>query len=201
MRYGRNVVRFTEQAAMSPLLRFVAAVAPLALAACAASPPPGPSVLSLPRQGEDFAQFQAQDANCRNFAAGQVGYATPSQAATDSAVGSAVLGTALGAAAGAAIGSVSGNLGAGAAIGGASGLLLGSAVGAGNAQTSSAGVQQRYDMSYTQCMVASGHTVQQPSYAVPAYAAYPYGAPYGYYAPSVSVGIGTGYGWGRRGYW
>lgn len=181
---------------MSPLIRFAAVAAPLALAACAASPPPGPSVLALPRPGEDFARFQAQDASCRNFASSAVGFATPGQAATDSAIGSAAVGTALGAAAGAAIGSVSGNLGAGAAIGGASGLLLGSAVGANNAQVSSAGLQQRYDMSYTQCMVAAGYTVQQPSFAGPAFA-----PAYGYVAPSVSVGVGTGWGWGRRGYW
>jgi hypothetical protein len=182
---------------MTPLLRFAFVVTPLALAACTTSAPPGPSVLALPRAGEDFGQFQAQDMNCRNFAAGQLGYATPGQAATDSAVGSAALGTLLGAAAGAAIGSVSGNLGAGAAIGGASGLLVGSAAGAGNAQTSAGNVQQRYDMSYTQCMVASGYSVQQSaSYAVPSYG-------YAPYAPSVSVGIGTGYGygWGHRGYW
>jgi Glycine-zipper domain len=181
---------------MSALLRFAAIAAPMALAACAASPPPGPSVLALPRQGEDFGQFQAQDINCRNFASGQVGFATPSDAATSSAIGSAAVGTALGAAAGAAIGSVSGNLGAGAAIGGASGLLLGSAVGANNAQVSSAGLQQRYDMAYTQCMVASGYSVQQPSFATPVYAASPWAV-----GPSVSVGVGTGWGWGRRGYW
>ena len=177
-------------------------LAPLALGACAVSPPAGPSVMALPKQGQDLGQFQAQDGACRNFAYGQIGYGSPAQAATDSAVGSAVVGTALGAAAGAALGSVSGNLGAGAAIGGATGLLLGSAVGANNAQVSGYALQQRYDVAYTQCMVASGYTVQQPSYAAPYYAApyggpvYAYPAPYPYY-PSVGVGIGYGYGYRR----
>jgi len=164
---------------MSRIVRTAALIAPLALAACVVPPPAGPSVMAMPKQGEDFAQFQGRDAACRAYASAQIGQGNPAQAATDSAVGSAVVGTALGAAAGAAIGSTVGQVGAGAAIGGASGLLLGSAAGANNAQLSAGAMQQRYDMTYAQCMVAGGYTVQQPGYG-PA----PYGVPaYGYAAP------------------
>jgi hypothetical protein len=155
--------------------RCVAVLAPLAAAGCAVAPPVGPSVMALPRQGEDFAQFQAHDGSCRNYASSQIGYGQPAQAATESAVGSAVVGTALGAVAGAAIGSASGHAGAGAAVGGAGGLLVGSAVGAGNARESAGAMQRRYDMAYAQCMVAAGYTVQQPGYAYP--------PPYRGYAP------------------
>ncbi len=184
---------------MSLPRRVAVLFAPLAFAACTVAPPTGPSVMALPKQGDDFARFQVQDGNCRGFASAQIGNANPSDAAARSAVGSAVLGTALGAAAGAAIGSVSGNVGAGAAIGGAGGLLLGSAAGADSSRMSYAGLQRRYDIAYTQCMVAAGYSVQQAGYAQPyyggpapvyGYPAYPY-----YYGPSVAIGVGGG--WGR----
>ena len=91
--------------------------------------------------------------------------------------------------------------------------MAGSAVGANNAAAAYGGVQQLYDVSYTQCMYAHGNTVQAPpsgfaSYPYPypyPYPAYPYGYPgfYGpaFYGPSVSVGfVGGGWGW-RGGGW
>jgi hypothetical protein len=189
---------------MTRTVRIAALIAPLALAACAVAPPTGPSVMALPKQGQDFSQFQGQDASCREFANSQIGGGNPQQAATQSAVGSALLGTAIGAGAGAALGSVGGAVGAGAAIGGATGLLVGSAAGANNAQLSAGAMQHRYDVAYTQCMVASGYTVQQPGYGPgpgypgPGYAyPYPYPYPYPYYY-GPTVGIGVGYGWGPR---
>jgi hypothetical protein len=176
----------------------------VALSACAVAPPQGPDVVAMPGQGKDFTVFQQDDMACRQYASAQTGGVSAAQAGTNSAVGSAVLGTALGAAAGAALGSVGGAVGAGAAIGGATGLLAGSAIGAGNAQASEAGMQQRYDVSYAQCMTAHGNSVQAPP---PSYAAsypYPYAYPppppyYGYgpawYGPSIGIGIGGG--WGR----
>lgn len=164
-----------------PRLASVAVLVPLVIAGCVVAPPAGPSVMALPRQGEDFAQFQAHDSSCRSYAGSQVGGNDPAQAATESAIGSAVLGTALGVVAGAALGSVGGHAGAGAAIGGAGGLLVGSAAGAGNARASAGSLQHRYDTAYVQCMVAAGYTVQQaahpPRYAYPV-PAYAYPAPY-----------------------
>jgi hypothetical protein len=191
-------------------LRVSVLVAPLALAACAVTPT-APTVMAVPRQGDNFAQFQAQDGSCRAYAGSQFGNGAAAQQVNNNAVGSAVVGTALGAAAGAAIGSVGGAAGAGAAIGGATGLAMGSAAGANSTAISSGGMQYQYDMAYAQCMVAAGYTVQQPSYPPPAYAyaPYPY-APYAYaptpypyaYAPPVVVGgWGWGGGWGRGPGW
>ena len=142
----------------------------LVATACAVPPPAGPSVMALPGQGKNFEAFQQDDVACRQYAWQQTGGAAPGAAASQSAVGSAVVGTALGAAAGAAIGAASGAAGAGAAIGAGAGLLAGSAVGANNAAATYGGVQQLYDISYTQCMTAQGNSVQAP----PTYAAYPY---------------------------
>src|SRR4051794_24993429 len=137
----------------------VSATALLALGACTVPPPAGPSVMALPGQGKDFAVFQQDDMACREFAWQQTGGASPSAAASQSAAGSAAVGTVLGAAAGAAIGAAAGNPGAGAAIGAGTGLLAGSAVGANNAAATYGSVQQYYDVSYSQCMIAHGNTV------------------------------------------
>ncbi|MGH7153455.1 MAG: glycine zipper family protein, partial [Acetobacteraceae bacterium] len=96
----------------------------LALGACAAIPPAGPTVMALPGAGKSFQQFQQEDFTCRGFAQQATGFQQPGQAATNAAVGSAVLGTAIGAAAGAVIGAAAGNPAAGAAIGGTIGALI-----------------------------------------------------------------------------
>ncbi|WP_174890574.1 glycine zipper family protein [Roseicella sp. DB1501] len=49
----------------------------LSLAACASGPPTGPGILSLPPDGKDLAQFRSEDAACRAYAAGQIGYGLP----------------------------------------------------------------------------------------------------------------------------
>jgi hypothetical protein len=175
----------------------------LALGACVAAPPVGPSVAVMPGPGKTLAQFQQDDMTCRGYAQQQIGGAQPAQAANDSAVGSAVVGTGLGAAAGALLGAAAGNAGVGAAAGAGAGLLMGSAVGAQNAQISGEGLQQRYDVGYMQCMAANGESVpppQQaaqpvyaPAYAYPAPVYYPYPPPAYYgYGPSVAVGVGFG---------
>lgn len=195
---------------MRRVTALIGLVSTVALSACAVAPPQGPAVVAMPGQGKDFAAFQQDDAMCRQYASGQTGGVSAAQAGTNAAVGSALLGTALGAAAGAALGSVGAAAGAGAAIGGATGLLLGSSIGAGNAEASQAGLQQRYDVSYAQCMTARGNSVQAPppSYA----AAYPYADPYAYappyygygpawYGPSIGIGFGGGWGGGWGGRW
>lgn len=176
-------------------------VGTLALAACAAAPPAGPSVMVLPAKDKSFADFQQDDATCRQFAASQIGNSSPAQAANESVVNGAAGGTLLGAAAGAAIGAATGNPAAGAAIGAASGLVLGTASGAGAAGYSSASLQQRYDMGYAQCMYSKGENVPSLASAYPgypgaypyapyAYGAYPYPYPYGYpyYYPPLFFG-------------
>lgn len=162
----------------------------LALGACAVPPPAGPSVLAVPPPGKSLAQFQNEDATCRTYAQARIGPTSPGQAATGSQVGSSAVGTVLGAAAGAAIGAATGSPGAGAAIGAGSGLLLGTSVGAGNAQVAGGSLQRAYDNAYVQCMVANGDTVQQPFAAYRPYPAYGYGYP----AYPVVVGPSVGFG-------
>jgi len=84
-------------------LKMAAFVLPALAAACTAMPT-GPGVMVLPSSSRSFAQFRADDMECRNFALESIGGVSPSQAATESGVGSAVVGTVVGAAAGAAIG-------------------------------------------------------------------------------------------------
>jgi Glycine-zipper domain len=153
-----------------------ALLAVLALGACTVVPPEGPRVMALPGPGKTLAQFDQDDVTCRNYASAKIGYASPAQAGTQSAVGSAAIGTLVGAAAGAIIGAATGNPGVGAGIGAGGGLLLGSAVGSNAAQVSSASLQRRYDTSYLQCMASNGDRI--PTVATP-YAAYP-----GYYYPA-----------------
>jgi len=194
---------------MSRLSIPAALLGSLALGACVAAPPTGPEVVAMPGPGKTFAQFQQDDATCRDYAQQQIGGAQPAQAANEAAVNSTVVGTGLGAAAGALIGAAAGNPAVGAAAGAGAGLLIGSSAGANNAAVSSASLQRRYDIGYVQCMAAQGESVPRPqqaaapgyygapAYGYPAYAypgyAYPaYGYPaYGYpgYGPSVAVGF------------
>jgi uncharacterized protein YcfJ len=173
------------------------------VAGCAVHPPTGPTVLAVPPEGKALSQFQQEEANCRNYAFNHIGI-TPAQAGNRSVAGSAVVGTALGTAAGALLGAAGGSAGTGAAVGAGTGLLAGSAVGASNAQTSSHGLQARYDMAYTQCLASTGNTVQTAAaYASPYgyYGGYPYHSPYyggyygpGFYRPGLSLGLGFGFG-------
>jgi hypothetical protein len=150
--------------------RTVAVLAVLVLSGCATLPT-GPSVMVLPGDGKPFDQFQAEDANCRQWATQQLG-TTPQDVANQNTVSSAAVGTVLGAGLGAAIGAASGNPGTGAAIGAGSGLLLGTAQGASTGQAAGRDAQQRYDFAYMQCMHASGNKIpnvvqgQRPVYRV-----------------------------------
>lgn len=125
----------------------------LLLSGCT-SMPAGPSMMALPGAGRSFDQFRYDDYDCRQFAYQQIGGMAPNRASLTSGIGSAAIATGLGAAAGAAFGG-----GRGAAVGAGSGLLLGGLAGTHAASTSGYASQQRYDMSYTQCMYAKGHQV------------------------------------------
>ena len=125
----------------------------LGVVSACATVPTGPSVMVLPGAGKPFDQFQLEDLVCRQYAQQQIGVA-PGQAATQSAVNTAALGTAIGAAAGSAIGAATGHPGVGAAVGAGGGLLTGTAAGAQAGAVSSGALQERYDISYVQCMYA-----------------------------------------------
>jgi hypothetical protein len=138
---------------MKTTLKIAALGALLLLGGCV-SMPSGPGVMVLPGTGKNFDQFRADDMECRQFASSQLGGATAEQAQTDSAVKSAAVGAAVGAVAGAMVG------GRGSAAAGAgTGLVIGGVAGAGAGNSSGRGLQQRYDIGYTQCMYAKGHKI------------------------------------------
>ena len=147
---------------MSTLLRASPLVALLMLGACTTIPT-GPSIMAMPGTGKSFDQFRADDADCRQFALGQVGGATANEALVDSGVKSAAVGAGVGALAGAALGGHSG-----AGVGAGVGLLAGSAAGAGAGQASGYGTQRRYDNAYIQCMYAKGERVPVSGQMAPA---------------------------------
>jgi hypothetical protein len=124
-----------------------------------ATVPQGPSVMVLPGPGKSFEQFQMEDAYCKQWASQQTGV-TSNRAATQDTVTGAAVGTLVGAGLGAAIGAATGNPGTGAAIGAGSGLLGGTLYGASEGQASGAEVQNRYDISYQQCMYSKGNQVR-----------------------------------------
>jgi hypothetical protein len=126
----------------------------LLTSACSTPPPNAPSVMVLPGSGKDFQQFRADNELCRQFASEQLNNAGGESAISASGIGSTALGTALGAAAGAAI-----NGGRGAAAGAGGGFALGGLAGVDAAQTTAGRLQQRYDISYQQCMYANGHRI------------------------------------------
>jgi hypothetical protein len=132
----------------------ITGLAVLTLMSGCAQMPTGPSVMVLPGSHMSFEQFRQDDFVCRQYASGQVGGATATQAAADSQIGSAVVGSAIGAAAGAAIGG-----GEGAAIGAGTGLAAGSIVGVSEGRRAAYATQDDYDNAYIQCMYAKGHRV------------------------------------------
>ena len=155
----------------TPVFLLPAALGALLLAGCA-SPPMGPTVTVMPAPGMPFDQFQAIDAQCRQYAQQQsTGYQT---AASNSGVTSAAAAAGIGAVAGALIGGNS----QGAAVGGGLGLLAGSAGGAGSYGQTQYSAQRAYNIAYQQCMYS--HGAQVPGYATPRYVPPP---PPGTYQP------------------
>lgn len=143
----------TAKCRMKIHFRFSPLLALVMLGGCATLPT-APSVMALPGTAKSFDQFRLDDVNCRNFAYQQIGGIMAEQAVSESGLKSAAVGTALGAAAGAAIAG-----GRGAAVGAGTGLAVGGLAGVGAAESAGYGQQERYDMSYVQCMYAQGHRV------------------------------------------
>ena len=123
------------------------------LVGCATAPV-GPRVAVYPAFGKGFDEFRADDMTCRQYASDQTGGVNAAQASNNSAVASGIVGTLIGAAAGGAIGGRHGT-----AAGAGAGLLVGSVAAANTAQYSGYSTQQRYDISYQQCMYSKGNSI------------------------------------------
>lgn len=139
---------------MKRVMKYSAPIMSLLLLGACSTMPSGPDVMALPGTGKSFDLFRADDSQCRQFASAQVGGKTPGEVGSESGVKSAAVGTLIGAAAGGAI-----NGGSGAAVGAGVGLAVGALAGTGAANTSSYGMQNRYDRAYIQCMYSKGHKV------------------------------------------
>ena len=140
---------------MMKMRTIVATTAAAALLAGCVTQPMGPTIPVMPGQNKSFEAFQADEQVCEQYASQRV--AGQAEAANTTAVGEALLGTALGAGLGAAVGG-----GRGAAIGAASGAVVGTAVGANTSGWAQMTVQQRYDVTYAQCMSSKGNNVPGP---------------------------------------
>jgi uncharacterized protein YcfJ len=119
------------------------------LAGCVVQPQ-GPMIPVMPGKNKSFSDFQQNDAECRDFAAGRV--AGRAQNANDHAILSTLIGAGLGAALGGAVGG-----GRGAGIGAASGGIVGTAAGADRSAYAQGSLQRQYDIAYAQCMSANGN--------------------------------------------
>jgi outer membrane lipoprotein SlyB len=128
----------------------VATTAAAALLAGCVTQPMGPTIPVMPGPNKSLEAFQADEAACEQYASNRV--AGQAESANNTAVGEALLGTALGAGLGAAVGG-----GRGAAIGAASGAVVGTSVGANTSGWAQMSIQQRYDVSYAQCMETKGN--------------------------------------------
>jgi hypothetical protein len=136
---------------------FVLYLAAAVLGGCATMPA-GPSVMVLPKPGKTFAEFQSDDAICRQWAMQQI-QVPPNEIVNKNLAGGAAIGTAMGAGLGAAIGAASGKPATGAAIGAGSGLIAGTAAASGPAHAAGGEAQRRYDNAYQQCMYAKGNQI------------------------------------------
>ena len=127
----------------------------LTLAGCATAPQ-GPTVAVMPGPNKPFEVFQQDQILCKDYANSQV--AGQADRANERALGAAAIGTVLGAGLGAAVGG-----GRGAAIGAGSGAVVGTAVGTSSSYDDNLSLQDRYNITYQQCMYAKGNQV--PGYA------------------------------------
>jgi outer membrane lipoprotein SlyB len=126
-------------------------VAALALGGCAPTAV-APTVPVMPGPGKAFDQFSAEQATCQGYASAQIAPLTAQ--ANNQGFASTLLTTALGAGLGAAMGG-----GQGAAYGAAGGALVGTSMGAQRSSIAGMGIQQQYNMFYSQCMYAHGNQV------------------------------------------
>lgn len=129
-----------------------ATLAGLVLLGACAQTPMGPTIQVMPGPGKSFANFQNDQAICRQFADEAV--RDQAQGANLRGLGTAALTTVLGAGLGAAIGG-----GQGAAIGAASGALGGAGLGAFQSSNAQNSIQAQFDNAFAQCMFSLGNTV------------------------------------------
>ena len=136
---------------MRPALGSAVLAGTLLLGACAQTPM-GPTIQVMPGPNTSLANFQSDQATCRNFAEQAV--QDQARGANVRGLGTAALTTALGAGLGAAIGG-----GSGAGIGAAAGALGGTGLAARNTSNANVSIQAQYDNAFASCMYSLGNSV------------------------------------------
>jgi hypothetical protein len=144
---------------MSTTMRLscLSSVLSVVIVAGCAHTPDGPLATAVPPPEKPFADFQADQAACKQYAASQV--QGQAEQVNHRAVAAGLLGTLLGAGLGAAGGSFSGSAGSGAAVGAAGAALLAGGFGAAGTADQQHLIQTQYDNAFTQCMYARGNDV------------------------------------------
>lgn len=131
-----------------------AALAATLFAASCASVPQGPTVAVMPAPHKQLSEFKDDQTMCKQYASTELGDSARSANTMQAGIG--LVGTLLGAGLGAAIGG-----GQGAAIGAGAGAIGGVGVGAVKATKDQGGLQDRYNVAYSQCMATRGNHVQE----------------------------------------
>lgn len=135
------------------------------LSGCAMAPtgPKGPSMTVFPGTDKTFADFKADDQQCRQFALESIGGPKSAAGEVAKAVGITAVGAALGAAVGGAIGGTREHHGYGMGVNAQTGTGVGVAGGAAmamNTHNADANNDQvRYDHAYAACMYANHNQV------------------------------------------
>jgi hypothetical protein len=130
---------------------FFALAGVMMLGACVETPM-GSTVPVMPGPNKSLANFQNDQAMCRQFA--QQAVADQTQGANLRGLGTAALTTALGAGLGGAIGG-----GRGAGIGAASGAIGGAGIAAAGSSNAQRSIQAQFDNAFAACMFSLGNTV------------------------------------------
>jgi hypothetical protein len=147
-------------------LAVFALVAISTLSGCVVAPtgPQGPSMAVLPGTGKTFADFKADDKECRQFASDSIGGPKSAAGEAAKALGITAVGAALGAAVGGAIGGThTERHGYGVPVNAQTGTAIGVAGGAATAMNThnqdANNDQVRYDHAYVECMYANHERV------------------------------------------
>jgi hypothetical protein len=131
------------------------------LSGCAVAPtgPQGPSMTVLPGKDKTFADFKADDQQCRQFALESIGGPKSAVGEAAKALGITAVSTALGAAVGDALGGTNRHHAVNAQTGAGVGVAGGAAAAINTHNADANNDQVRYDHAYVECMYANHERV------------------------------------------
>jgi len=133
------------------------------LSGCAVAPtgPQGPSMTVLPGKDKTFADFKADDQQCRQFASDSLGGHKSAAGEAAKALGITAVGAAFGAAIGGALGGTNPHHAINAQTGTGVGVAGGAATAINTHNADANNDQVRYDHAYVECMYANHNRIPQ----------------------------------------